>query len=229
MENGKIISKGDVLVGLKTHRYITKGKEYSVFDVNYEHNLFVFQDDTGDYSCYYFSDIGKSLKLKEKSLVGRYLKALCDNPNKAGCYKEGDYIEIIKDNLDGSVGCNEVMVFGQKSYDWECSGVELMPEGFKPSGDAGMDNLLEQGLKFQDEVNEAFRKTREEEETTKPTQYQIGIDTFERAEANMTKEELLACVRFNIDKYTWRKKGQDEDDFKKIIDYCNYAIKQLNK
>jgi len=63
----------------------------------------------------------------------------------------------------------------------------------------------------------------------KPHQYNIGIDTFERAEANMTKEELLACVRFNIDKYTWRKKGQDEDDFKKIIDYCNYALKQLNK
>ena len=35
----------------------------------------------------------------------------------------------------------------------------------------------------------------------KPKQYQIGIDTFQRAEANMTKEEILAWVRFNIDKY----------------------------
>gem|GEM_PF-6277415 len=68
-----------------------------------------------------------------------------------------------------------------------------------------------------------------EEPSTKPHQYNIGIDTFERSEANMTKEELLACVRFNIDKYNWRKKGQDEDDFRKIIDYANFAIKQLKQ
>lgn len=61
----------------------------------------------------------------------------------------------------------------------------------------------------------------------KPIQYQIGIDTFQRAEANMTKEEILACVRFNIDKYNWRKKGQDKEDFKKIIDYANWGLKQM--
>jgi hypothetical protein len=61
----------------------------------------------------------------------------------------------------------------------------------------------------------------------KPIQYQIGIDTFQRAEANMTKEEILACVRFNIDKYNWRKKGQDKEDFKKIIDYAKWGLKQL--
>ena len=63
----------------------------------------------------------------------------------------------------------------------------------------------------------------------KPEQYQIGIDTFERSEANMTKEEILACCRFNIDKYNWRKKDQDLSDFKKIIDYANFAIKQIEK
>jgi len=63
----------------------------------------------------------------------------------------------------------------------------------------------------------------------KPTQYQIGIDTFERAEANMSKDEIIACCKFNIDKYNWRKKGQDIEDFKKIIDYANFAIKQLEK
>ncbi len=61
-------------------------------------------------------------------------------------------------------------------------------------------------------------------EQQKPTQYKIGIDTFERAKANLTKEELLACCRFNIDKYTWRKKDQDKSDFEKIIAYANYAI-----
>lgn len=63
----------------------------------------------------------------------------------------------------------------------------------------------------------------------KPIQYQIGIDTFQRAEANMTKDELLACIKFNIDKYNWRKKGQDISDFKKIVDYANFAIKILEK
>jgi len=63
----------------------------------------------------------------------------------------------------------------------------------------------------------------------KPEQYQIGIDTFTRAEANMNFEEIMACCRFNIDKYTWRKKGQDLEDFKKIIAYAEFGIKQLEK
>jgi len=52
---------------------------------------------------------------------------------------------------------------------------------------------------------------------TKPDQYKIGIDTFARAESNLTKEEILAICKFNIEKYTWRQKDQDKEDFKKII------------
>lgn len=63
---------------------------------------------------------------------------------------------------------------------------------------------------------------------TKPSQYNIGIDTFERMEANCNTEEILAFCKGNIDKYNWRKKGSDLEDFKKIIDYANFAIKQLN-
>ena len=66
-------------------------------------------------------------------------------------------------------------------------------------------------------------------EPRKPEQYQIGIDTFQRMEANCTKDEILAFCKGNIDKYCWRKKGQDLQDFKKIIDYANFAIKQLEK
>lgn len=62
----------------------------------------------------------------------------------------------------------------------------------------------------------------------RPTQYSEGIDTFQRAEANMTFDELMACMRFNIDKYTWRKKGEDKADFEKIIDYANFAITQID-
>lgn len=64
-------------------------------------------------------------------------------------------------------------------------------------------------------------------ERFKPKQYQIGIDTFERSESNLTKEEIIAICKFNIDKYCWRKKDQDKEDFKKIIDYANWAIKNL--
>lgn len=64
---------------------------------------------------------------------------------------------------------------------------------------------------------------------TKPEQYQIGIDTFARMEANCSKEEILAFCKGNIDKYNWRTKGCDLEDFKKIIDYANFAIKQLEK
>lgn len=63
----------------------------------------------------------------------------------------------------------------------------------------------------------------------RPEQYKEGIDTFERAEANMSFEEIMACLRFGIDKYNWRKKGQDRDDFLKIIAYANFAIKQIDK
>ena len=63
---------------------------------------------------------------------------------------------------------------------------------------------------------------------TKPSQYNIGIDTFERMEANCNTEEILAFCKGNIDKYNWRNKGSDLEDFKKIIDYANFAIKQLN-
>lgn len=62
----------------------------------------------------------------------------------------------------------------------------------------------------------------------KPPQYQIGIDTFERMESNCTRDEILAFCKGNIDKYNWRNKGSDLEDFKKIIAYANFAIKQLN-
>jgi hypothetical protein len=46
-------------------------------------------------------------------------------------------------------------------------------------------------------------------------------------EANCNLEERLAFVKGGIDKYNWRKKGQDLADFQKIIDYANFGIKQL--
>lgn len=84
------------------------------------------------------------------------------------------------------------------------------------------------GIYYYDSGTGGLRKKTEILED-KPEQYKIGIDTFARAEANMNFEELMACCRFNIDKYNWRVKGQDLEDFKKIIAYANFAIKQLEK
>ena len=78
--------------------------------------------------------------------------------------------------------------------------------------------------------NEKMKNLKEWSDTVcsqKPIQSQIGIDTFQRAKANLTKNELMACIKFNIDKYNWRVKGQDIEDFKKIIDYANFAIEVL--
>lgn len=61
----------------------------------------------------------------------------------------------------------------------------------------------------------------------KPTQYNITIDTFKRAEANMTLAERMACVKFNVDKYNWRNKGQDKEDLEKIIAYAKWGLEQL--
>lgn len=61
----------------------------------------------------------------------------------------------------------------------------------------------------------------------KPPHYSKGIDTFARMEANCTKEECLAFAKGNIDKYNWRTKGQDLEDFDKIIAYAEWAKKML--
>ena len=63
----------------------------------------------------------------------------------------------------------------------------------------------------------------------KPKHYTKGIDTFARMEANCTTEECLAFAKGNIDKYNFRTKGQDLEDYEKIVSYANWAISLLNK
>lgn len=63
----------------------------------------------------------------------------------------------------------------------------------------------------------------------KPEQYQIGIDTFERSAMCQSPEVRVEIAKFNIDKYCWRNKGQDISDFKKIKDYCDFAIEALGE
>lgn len=50
----------------------------------------------------------------------------------------------------------------------------------------------------------------------------LTIDTVARSKANDTDKEQMAICRFMIDKYTNRRKGQDEDDIVKIRFYTDW-------
>ena len=120
------------------------------------------------------------------------------------------------------VGDNILITESAYSSDLLTIGKEYEVLGFDFDGEPVV--TLDDGYKIGLCLNQIEYKINK---SNKPKQYQIGIDTFQRAEANMTKEEILACVKFSIDKYNWRKKGQDKEDFKKIIDYANWALKQM--
>jgi len=261
MGSGKIIKKIKITELSKHDIYITLGKTYDVLETD-EDGRASFNNDAGNWD--FVKEWQYDIVEEEKSLVGRYLKALCDEPNESGYY-EGDYIKIDEDREDEDVVCcKEGYLFDRSN--WKGSNVELMPEGFEPSEDMAINIYMEQELKFRDEfqkeLNEIddeegeavcniFKKTTEEDfqklcdtlnapideqqfkdnvdifnKTTsnKPPQYNIGIDTFERMRANATYEEAMGFIRWNIDKYNTRQKGQDEDDYKKIISYAQEAL-----
>ena len=121
------------------------------------------------------------------------------------------------------IGDNILIIESAYSSDMLTVGKEYEILGFDYDGEpiVSLDNGYKLGL-FLDQIEYEIVSP-----DNKPKQYQIGIDTFQRAEANMTKDQIFACVRFNIDKYNWRKKGQDREDFEKIMDYAAWALKQM--
>lgn len=124
-------------------------------------------------------------------------------------YEDEPYIFIEKENCLSWLGENQNDSFMKADEE------EIDPELFIRTNGSCIENKDECEIDNPIGINQ------------KPIQYQIGIDTFQRAKANLTKDELIACIKFNIDKYNWRKKGQDIEDFKKIIDYANFAIEIL--
>jgi hypothetical protein len=121
------------------------------------------------------------------------------------------------------IGDNILITKSTYSDDMLTIGKEYEILGFDYDGEpiVSLDNGYKLGL-FLDQIEYEIVSS-----DNKPKQYQIGIDTFQRAEANMTKEEILAFCKCSIDKYVWRKKGQDKEDFEKIIKYAEWAIKQI--
>lgn len=58
---------------------------------------------------------------------------------------------------------------------------------------------------------------------------EMGIQPKDFCDANMTTEEYLAALRWNVQKYTWRKKDSTVEDFKKAIHYLEMGIERLEK
>ena len=64
----------------------------------------------------------------------------------------------------------------------------------------------------------------------KPKHYkEQGVDTFTRLEHNASYKEIKGFIKGNIDKYNWREKEQNREDYQKIIQYALYGIRQLDK
>jgi len=76
----------------------------------------------------------------------------------------------------------------------------------------------------QDQPQTPTFATKKEPKQDTPDHYDIGIDTFTRMRANATFEEAMGFIRWNIDKYNTRKKGQDVEDYTKIKAYCDEAM-----
>lgn len=53
---------------------------------------------------------------------------------------------------------------------------------------------------------------------------ELGIEPIEVMKANMTMEEYQGFLKGNIEKYLWRKKGQDLKDFEKIVVYSKWLV-----
>ena len=63
----------------------------------------------------------------------------------------------------------------------------------------------------------------------RPEHYVKGKDSFAWAEDKFSTDICCAIAAFNIHKYNDRDKGQDYDDFGKIIDYANWARDLMEK
>lgn len=181
----------------------------------------------GNESAVYFSNVGQDdetgvinshgLSLEDADevgqfeflyLVGRYDSFL--NESVVGFRFDGDYYPNIgwDSEMERYVGVTGVISAWSKFMD-------------------AFEVVFDDGYVNYDYPAELVAKKIDEKPVKKPSHYAKGIDTFARMEANCTKEECLAFAKGNIDKYNWRTKGQDLEDFDKIIAYAEWAKKLL--
>lgn len=57
---------------------------------------------------------------------------------------------------------------------------------------------------------------------------QMRIQPMEFCSANMTDAEFEGAMKWNIQKYTWRNKGEKKSDLEKIKHYCDMWLDRLD-
>lgn len=62
-----------------------------------------------------------------------------------------------------------------------------------------------------------------------PKHYNKKNDPFKIMEDNCTLEEIKGAIKLNILKYALRSKGQDYEDYHKIIAYAEWGIKLMKE
>jgi len=87
---------------------------------------------------------------------------------------------------------------------------------------------IEEIKKFSKMTTKAFEEGHRgyEGHSVKRPKHYSENDPFKIMEDNCTFEEIMGAAKLNVVKYALRKKNQDKEDWKKIIHYAEWALKQ---
>ncbi len=58
---------------------------------------------------------------------------------------------------------------------------------------------------------------------------QMTIQPMEFCDANMSDAEFDGAMKWNIQKYCWRDKGERKSDIEKIRHYCDIWLDRINR
>lgn len=115
--------------------------------------------------------------------------------------ERAEHREMERDSvLDGTTGLSDLPLTDDLAKDIEPFTVR---EVFSPTKGFASDNIVGDSYKH------------------------MSIDTVARSKANHTKEQQTAICQFNIDKYSNREKGQNQDDIVKIRFYTDWLEELL--
>ena len=164
------------------------------------------------YSTIVHSYTGNSKKIQENTPVVQYK----DQQGKIHVYTEEDFLNNFKPYKDELKEIETSSAYDFNDFEF----TEVEDNHFIYTNGT----YEKEATEPQDKAEQSNRQTGD-----KPLQYQIDIDTFERSKANQMAETRVEIAKFMIDKYNWRNKRQDIEDFLKIKDYCDFAIEALNE
>lgn len=144
----------------------------------------------------FYNKIGKEVPGKEESLVGRYLKALLNNPQGCGDIKYEEYLKIDSLYYNNKSGIGKS--HDNKTWNWELDirCWELMPVGFiphssKPTSSMSKEELLEEA-KRKYPIGTKFKSVRSGREFT------VNSNTHKvHGELNNIDVDSIPFLRYN--------------------------------